>query len=130
MRSTPNNTALARAAGSVRMSNGALNGTVRSMLLSLVIVGGISSGSALARTVVVEIGPPPAQVEVMPVQRRGYTWAPGYWAWQRDRHVWVRGHTMRARTGYEWTPHRWNQVDGRHEFQPGRWARGSELKGQ
>ena len=130
MRSTTNSTALPPGAGSARMTNGALNGTVRSMLLSLFLVGGISSGSALARTVVVEIGPPPAQVEVVPVQRRGYTWAPGYWAWQRDRHVWVRGHTMRARSGYEWTPHRWNQVDGRHEFQPGRWARGSELKGQ
>ena len=106
------------------------NSAARSMLLALVLVGGISSGSALARSVIIEIAPPPARVEVVPVQRHGHTWAPGYWGWQRDKHVWVRGHTMRARSGYEWTPHRWNQVDGRHEFQPGRWARGSELKGQ
>jgi hypothetical protein len=105
------------------------NGTARSMLLALVLVGGISSGSALARTVIVEIAPPPARVEVVPVQRHGYTWAPGYWGWQRNKHVWVNGHTMRARSGYTWAPSRWNEVDNRHQFQAGRWTR-SELHGQ
>ena len=112
-------------------ANRALSGTVRGMLLSLVLVGGISSGSAIARSVVVvEIAPPPAQVEVVPVQRHGYAWAPGYWGWQRNQYVWVKGHTMQARRGYEWTPARWDQVDGRHQFQQGRWTRGSELHGQ
>jgi hypothetical protein len=100
------------------------------MLLSLVLAGGISSGPALARSIVIEIAPPPAQVEVVPEMRHGYTWAPGYWAWQRDQHVWVKGHTMRERNGYQWSPDRWNQVDGRHEFQAGRWTRDSERHGQ
>ena len=100
------------------------------MLLSLVIAGGISSGSALARTVIIEIAPPPARVEVVPVQRQGYTWAPGYWGWQRNRHVWVKGHTIRARSGYAWAPDRWTEVDGRHHFQRGSWTRGSERHGQ
>ena len=86
----------------MRAANGTLNRTLRTMLLSLVIVGGISSGSALARTIIVEIAPPPARVEVVPEMRRGYTWAPGYWSWNRDRHVWVNGRTIRARTGYAW----------------------------
>ena len=108
-------------------ANRALSGTVRGLLLSLLLVGGISSGSAIARSVViVEIAPPPAQVELVPVQRHGYAWAPGYWRWERGQHVWVKGHSMRARTGYEWSPDRWNQVDNRHEFQPGRWTRSSE----
>ena len=131
MRITTDSAALTRTAGSVRThSNGALNRTVRSMLLSLVLAGGISSGAALARTIIVEIAPPPARVEVVPVQRDGYTWAPGYWGWQRDKHVWVSGHTMRARTGYAWAPDRWNEVNGRHEFQRGRWTRGSESHAQ
>ena len=75
----------------MRSTNGTLNLTLRRMLLSLVIVGGISSGSALARTIYVEIAPPPARVEVVPEMRHGYTWAPGYWSWNRDRHVWVNG---------------------------------------
>jgi hypothetical protein len=107
-----------------------LNGTVRSMLLALVIAGGISSGSALARTIIVEVAPPPARVEVVPVQRHGYTWAPGYWSWQRNQHVWVRGHPMRARSGYAWAPDRWTEVNGRHQFQRGSWTRGSERHGQ
>src|ERR1700694_3883335 len=123
--------ALTRTAGNVRThSNGALNGTVRSVLLSVVLAGGISSGSALARSVIVEIAPPPARVEVVPEMRRGYTWAPGYWAWQRDRHVWVSGHTMRARNGYQWAPDRWQEANGRHEFLAGRWTRDSERHGQ
>jgi hypothetical protein len=131
MRTTTDRAALTRPAGSVRThSTGALNGTVRSMLLSLVIAGGISSGSALARTVVIEIAPPPARVEVVPVLRHGQTWAPGYWGWQRNRHVWVRGHTIRARSGYAWAPDRWTEVDGRHHFQRGSWTRGSERHGQ
>jgi WXXGXW repeat (2 copies) len=131
MRTTTDSAALTRTAGSVRThSNGALNGAVRSLLLSLVLAGGISSGAALARTIIVEIAPPPARVEVVPVQRHGYTWAPGYWGWQRNQHVWVRGHTMRARTGYAWAPDRWNEVNGRHEFQRGRWTRGSESHAQ
>jgi hypothetical protein len=130
MRTTTDSAALTRTAGTVRTHSSALNGTVRSMLLSLIIAGGISSGSALARTVIVEIAPPPARVEVVPVQREGYTWAPGYWGWQRDKHVWVRGHTMRARSGYAWAPDRWTEVDGRHQFQRGSWTRASERHGQ
>jgi hypothetical protein len=99
------------------------------MLLSLVLVAGISSGSALANTVIISVAPPPARVEVVPVLHQGYVWAPGYWGWQHDKHVWVNGHTMRARRGYEWAPDHWTQVDNRHEFQPGRWTR-AELHGQ
>ena len=115
---------------SAMKKNAASSGTLRAMLLSLVLAGGISSESALARTIVVEIAPPPSRVEVIPVQRRGYTWAPGYWAWQRDRHVWVGGHSVRARYGRQWEADRWTVVDGRHHFQPGRWTRDSDRHGQ
>jgi hypothetical protein len=99
------------------------------MLLTLFLVGGISSGSAIARSIVIEIAPPPPRVEVVPELHRGYAWAPGYWSWQHNKHVWVGGHTMHARSGYEWTPDRWNQADNRHEFQRGHWTR-SEAHGQ
>ena len=131
MNHTTDSAALTGTAGSVRTrANVALNRTLRGLLLPLLVAGGISSGSALARTIVVEIAPPPAQVEVVPVMRRGYTWAPGYWGWQRDRHVWVRGHTIRTRNGYQWSPDRWNEVNGRHQFEAGRWTRASERHGQ
>jgi hypothetical protein len=112
------------------MRDGTLKRTARGILLSLVVAGGVASGSALARTIIVEVAPPPARVEVIPVQRHGYTWAPGYWSYPRNQYVWVNGHTMRTRTGYEWTPDRWNQVNGRHEYQAGRWTRGNDVHGQ
>ena len=123
--------ALARHAAPVpRNLSGALNRTARGMLLSLIVAGGVASGPALARSVVIKIAPPPARVEIVPVQHHGYTWAPGYWGWQRTQYVWVKGHPMRTRSGYTWAPDRWNQVDNRHEFQPGHWTRGSELHAQ
>jgi hypothetical protein len=112
-----------RAQSARKHANGALSHAMRGMLLSLVLAGGISSGSALARNIVIEVAPPAARVEVIPVQRRGYTWAPGYWSWQRNQHVWVGGHSMRARNGYDWAPDRWNQVNNRHQFEAGHWAR-------
>jgi len=111
-------------------ANRVMNTTARTLLLSLILAGGISSASVLARGIVVEIAPPPERVEVVPVQRPGYTWAPGYWRWQRNQHVWVKGHTIRARSGYTWAPDHWNQVENRHEFQSGHWTRGSEVRGQ
>jgi len=118
------------ARGVRRRLNGTWTKATRSLLLSLILIGGVSSGSALARSIIVEIAPPPARIEVVPVQRHGYTWAPGYWRWQRGQHVWVSGHTMRMRTGYAWTPDRWNDVGNRHEFKAGHWTRGSEGHGQ
>ena len=110
--------------------NAALSGTMRAMLLSLVVAGGISSEAALARTIYVEIAPPPARVEVIPVQRHGYVWAPGYWGWQHDKHVWVNGRSMRVRNGYQWAPDHWQEVNGRHQYYPGRWTRDSDHHGQ
>jgi WXXGXW repeat (2 copies) len=106
--------------------NGTLDRTVQSMLLSLILAGGISAGSALARGVVIEIAPPAPQIEVIPTMRAGYTWAPGYWNWQHNQHVWVGGHSIRARRGYDWAPDRWNQVNNRHEFERGHWQRHTE----
>ena len=76
-----------------------------------------------ARTIVVEVAPPPARVEVVPEPRRGYVWAPGYWDWRGRRHVWHNGYWVRERRGYHWTPHRWVERGGRYEFENGRWER-------
>jgi YXWGXW repeat-containing protein len=72
----------------------------------------------------VEIGVPPpvAVVETAPPLRSGYVYAPGYWAWNGDRHVWVRGRTIIERPGYSWVADRWEPVSGRYRFVPGYWA--------
>jgi len=104
-------------------TQGSPSRVLQSMLLSLILAGGISAGSALARAVIIEIAPPAPQVEVIPVQRAGYVWAPGYWNWQHNQHVWVAGHSMHERRGYVWAPYRWNEHNNRHEFERGHWTR-------
>lgn len=115
-----------RSAGRAKLaSNHALRGTLRGALAALMLVGAVSSGSVLARGISIEIAPPIPRVEVIPTQRAGYTWAPGYWGWQSNKHVWVNGHSMRSRKGYDWAPDRWNSVGNRHEYEAGHWTRHS-----
>jgi hypothetical protein len=76
-----------------------------------------------ARTVIVEVAPPPARVEVVPAARVGYVWAPGYWNWNGHRHVWVGGRWVGERHGYHWEEHRWEEHEGRWHFHEGGWRR-------
>ena len=69
----------------------------------------------------ITVGPPPPQYEVVPVMPYGYVWAPGYWAWHGDGHIWIRGRTMVQRVGYRWEPDVWEQRDNRYYRHPGRW---------
>ncbi|HEY1437147.1 MAG TPA: YXWGXW repeat-containing protein [Casimicrobiaceae bacterium] len=76
-----------------------------------------------ARTVIVEVAPPPARVEVVPAARVGYVWAPGYWNWNGHRHVWVAGRWVGERHGWHWEPHHWEEREGRWHFHEGGWRR-------
>ena len=71
----------------------------------------------------ITIGPPALLYEPVPVMAPGYVWAPGYWAWHDNRHIWVRGRTIIQRTGYRWEPDRWEQEGPRYVQRPGRWER-------
>jgi hypothetical protein len=75
----------------------------------------------LPAPVVVVDGPPPAQVEIVPVDRPGpdYVWISGDWVWE-GRWVWVGGHWTRSPhphgtwvAGY-WVkgPHGWYKTEG------------------
>ena len=91
-----------------------------------------ASPVAFARVDVhVEIGVPPpvAVVETVPAPRSGYVYAPGYWAWNGDRHVWIRGRAIAERPGYSWVADRWEPVGGRYRFVPGYWAPAREGRG-
>jgi hypothetical protein len=76
-----------------------------------------------ARTVIVEVAPPPARVEVVPAARVGYVWAPGYWNWNGHRHVWVAGRWVGERHGWHWEAHHWEEREGRWHFHEGGWRR-------
>jgi len=79
----------------------------------------------------IEIGVPPpvAMVEVVPATRPGYVWAPGYWAWHGDRHIWIRGRWVLERPGYAWVPKRWVPAGPRWRFEQGHWARPGHGRG-
>ncbi len=93
----------------------------RSLVLSLALVAGSTAFAQINFNIVV--APPAPIYEVAPALQPGYAWAPGYWAWNNDRHVWVRGRTIVQRDGYNWAPDRWVQQSGTYVRQPGRWER-------
>lgn len=98
----------------------------RALLTSMIAVSFaiVSLPSAASPNIVVNIGPPPPRVEVVPAPRVGYVWAPGYWDWRGRRHVWVAGHWVRHRPGYAYYSPQWVERDGRWYFERERWARG------
>jgi hypothetical protein len=92
---------------------------VAALALGAISVPIVSEG----RTVIVEVAPPPARVEVVPAPRVGYVWAPGYWNWNGHRHVWVGGRWVGERHGYHWEAHHWEEREGHWHFREGGWRR-------
>ena len=84
----------------------------------------LPSQAARRVDVYVNTAPPAPRDERMPGARRGYVWAPGYWNWRGNRHVWTRGSWVRERPGYAYRPHNWVERDGRWHLERGRWDRG------
>lgn len=74
--------------------------------------------------IVVGNAPPPPRHEVLPAQRRGYTWSPGYWNWNGRRHVWVEGHWERTRPGYYYQRPQWHQGRNGWQLHRGGWQHG------
>ena len=91
--------------------------------LAMASIGFMPLPSAAAVDVWVDFAPPAPRYEVIPADRPGFAWQPGYWEWRNGRHYWVRGHWVRERKGYYWHPSRWVERDGRYFFERGRWDR-------
>jgi hypothetical protein len=101
----------------------------RSLLLAAFVAASTAAGSALAQlNVNISLAPPAPQFETVPVLAPGQVWAPGYWAWNGDRYIWVRGRSIVQRTGYRWEPDRWEHRNGHYYRHTGRWARDGDFR--
>ena len=100
---------------------------VKKVLAPALFAAGMLGGALLPQTsmaaveVYVNAAPPAVRYERIPEERRGYVWSPGYWDWRGNRHVWIKGSSVRARNGYEYQPHRWVERDGRWNLEHSRW---------
>jgi hypothetical protein len=95
---------------------------IRNLLLSLLLAASAFAAPAYAQVSVnINVGPPAPQYEVVPTIQPGYVWAPGYWGWNGERHVWVRGRAIVQREGYRWEPDRWEQRDRTYYRTEGHW---------
>ena len=68
--------------------------------------------------------PPPTRHEAIPVPRRGYVWAPGYWDARAKKHSWRNGHWERQRAGHYYVQPRWVERNNGWALERGRWNRG------
>ncbi len=102
---------------------------IRNLLLSVSLAAGIFAAPAYAQlNFNINVAPPAPQYEVVPNLAPGYTWAPGYWGWNGDRHVWIRGRSIVQRQGYNWEPDRWEQRDGHYYRTAGYWKHDNDYK--
>ena len=98
----------------------------RKLLLGTIVASTLAVVAPTAHAAVqvyVNTPPPAARYEVVPAARSGYVWAPGYWNWRNNRHVWVKGGWQRERTGYYYHPNRWLERDGKWYNERSRWDR-------
>jgi YXWGXW repeat-containing protein len=68
----------------------------------------------------VNAAPPAPLVEVVPVPRVGFVWAPGFWDWRHGRYFWVAGRWERHRAGHVYYPVTWVRHNG-HYYRHGGW---------
>ena len=102
---------------------------MRSLWLSMLLAASAAAVPALAQVQFnITVGPPAPQYEVVPVLAPGYVWAPGYWAWNGERHIWIHGRGIFQRPGYRWQPDVWEQRNNTYYRNPGRWERDSEYR--
>jgi hypothetical protein len=93
------------------------------LLCTLIAVGSAAMPAAAQLTINIGVAPPAPRYEIVPAPRPGYAWAPGYWRWENERHVWRNGRWLEARAGSHWVADRWEPRDGRHYYRPGKWER-------
>jgi hypothetical protein len=102
---------------------------VRTLLLSAFLGAGAAADPAFAQiNINIGVAPPAPQYEVVPSIAPGYIWAPGYWAWNGDRHIWIRGRPIVQREGYRWEPDRWEQRGNGYYRHEGRWEQEKQKK--
>lgn len=97
---------------------------LRNLSLSVALCAGLVAAPAHAQiNLNITVGPPALQYESVPVMQPGYVWAPGYWGWSGERHVWMRGRPIMQREGYRWDPDGWDHRDGKYFRKAGHWER-------
>lgn len=102
---------------------------IRNLLSSLLLGASVFAAPAYAQVNFnISIAPPAPQYEVVPAIQPGYVWAPGYWGWNGERHIWVRGRPIVQRAGYLWAPDRWEQRDRTYYRTAGHWERDNGFK--
>jgi hypothetical protein len=102
---------------------------IRNLSFSLLLAAGVSASPAYAQVSFnINFAPPAPQHEIVPALSPGYVWAPGYWGWTGERHVWVRGRPIMQRQGYAWAPDRWDTRDGRYYRTAGHWEQDRSYK--
>ena len=102
---------------------------VRNLSLSLSLAASVFAAPAYAQiSVNINIAPPAPQYEVVPTIQPGYVWAPGYWGWNGERYIWIRGRAILQREGYRWDPDRWEQRDRTYYRTGGHWVRDNDFK--
>lgn len=94
----------------------------KEILLAAVLTAGAALPALAQISININVAPPQPQYEAVPMLAPHQAWAPGYWAWTGERHVWVAGRPILKRDGYRWAPDRWEQKGNGYQRQPGYWV--------
>jgi hypothetical protein len=98
---------------------------MRTSLIVLTAVLGLSAGTAMAQSTVVIApqAPPPIREEIIPAApATDGVWQPGRWSWSGTQYVWVAGqYVARPRPQVAWIPGHWDQTPAGWAWVDGSW---------
>ncbi len=97
--------------------------SLKKLLLAALLAGAAATPALAQVSIHINVAPPQQRYEAVPVLAPDRTWAPGYWAWNGERHIWVSGRAIMKRDGYRWAPDQWAQRGNSYHQQPGYWVR-------
>ncbi len=102
-----------------------MRSSAKTLLMSLCLAGAavVPTMASAGIGINIDIAPPEPRVEVIPPPRVGYVWAPGYWDYRHNQHVWIGGRYRSERRGYHWAPDHWVQQGPHWHRAPGHWER-------
>ena len=94
----------------------------------LVALGCCAAPAWSQSSLTIDTAPPAARVETPGPVREGQVWAPGYWNYENDRHVWVDGRYVESRPEQRYVAPRWEQSNGHWTLYPEQWVRDEDAK--
>lgn len=98
------------------------------IVISIAAFAPLQASAQVNFNLILSSPPPVPIVETVPAARPGYLWAPGYWNWNGNKHVWTEGHWEQVRQGQRYERTEWRREGDKWRLREGGWKKAKKNK--